>query len=83
MPDERTEKELAARRMVLLGVIKALIKSHPDQNALRAAWAGVSAEIGAFDQFLSAEDDLGEDAEMTALLRRETDRWSAEIHRKR
>jgi hypothetical protein len=83
MPDEREYKESVARQMVLIGVIRALVKSHPDPGALMVAWADVRAELGAYDQILSHSDDLGEDAEMTTLLEKELSRWTNEIHRKR
>ena len=81
MSDERSEKERAARITTLIGVVQALVKTHPNPDALRIAWHDYAAQLGAFDQILSAPTELGEDAEMTALLRREIQRWTAQIHR--
>ena len=81
MSDEQSHKEHTARFMALFGMVKVLVKTHPNPDALKVAWHDVASQLGAFDQILSAPHDLGEDAEMSALLRREIERWTAEIHR--
>lgn len=81
MQDDSTYKAQAAKRMGMMGVIEALIRSHPDPDALKAVWTEVSARLGGSDMTVSRQDDVGPDEQQSALLQKEIQRWTMHIHR--
>ena len=72
----------AVQRVVMFGVLKALIRSHPDQNALRVAWASVSAELGTYSAVIGEQMSPERLDEAQQLLASEIDRWTRQIHQK-
>lgn len=79
---KENHKLRAAQRAALVSVVRTLIRTHPDREALRAAWAQMLAYLTSTDSVFSITDADGKDPEMTALFQQELDQWTAEISRK-